>query len=76
MISFPFTPDSPCPHKCPDCIFPLDIVKRGHHSPSDATLNCMITHPFCYSEIKMLVGAFKIEKIQTIEEIIESDIFE
>ena len=20
-------------------------------------LNCMITHPFCYSEIKMLVGA-------------------
>ncbi|MCK9593133.1 MAG: antitoxin family protein [Methanoregula sp.] len=28
------------------------------------------------SEIKKLVGAFKIENIQTIEEIIESDIFE
>jgi predicted DNA-binding antitoxin AbrB/MazE fold protein len=28
------------------------------------------------SEIKKLVGAFKIKKIQTIEEIIESDIFE
>ena len=28
------------------------------------------------SEIKKLVGVFKIEKIQTIEEIIESDIFE
>jgi len=28
------------------------------------------------SEIKKLVGAFKIENIETIEEIIESDIFE
>jgi len=28
------------------------------------------------SEIKKLVGAFKIENVQTIEEIIESDIFE
>ena len=28
------------------------------------------------SEIKKLVGAFKIENIQSIEEIIESDIFE
>ena len=28
------------------------------------------------SEIKKSVGAFKIKKIQTIEEIIESDIFE
>jgi len=28
------------------------------------------------SEIKKLVGAFRIENIQTIEEIIESDIFE
>jgi len=28
------------------------------------------------SEVKKLVGAFKIENIQTIEEIIESDIFE
>jgi predicted DNA-binding antitoxin AbrB/MazE fold protein len=28
------------------------------------------------SEIKKLAGAFKIENIQTIEEIIESDIFE
>jgi len=28
------------------------------------------------SEIKKLVGAFKIENIQTIEEIIELDIFE
>ena len=27
-------------------------------------------------EIKKLIGAFKIERIQTIEEIIESDIFE
>ena len=27
-------------------------------------------------EIKKLIGAFKIKKIQTIEEIIESDIFE
>ncbi|MEI8226552.1 MAG: antitoxin family protein [Bacteroidota bacterium] len=28
------------------------------------------------SEIKKLIGVFKIENIQTIEEIIESDIFE
>ena len=28
------------------------------------------------SEIRKLVGAFKIENIETIEEIIESDIFE
>jgi predicted DNA-binding antitoxin AbrB/MazE fold protein len=28
------------------------------------------------SEIKKMVGAFKIDNIQTIEEIIESDIFE